>query len=438
MKTNHASFGLVSLKYNVYSEYSRTEYGYEQGPDASATVATDYLAAGEVRTTRPENLTYSVGAIESGNYELRLGTLDLNDASTLVLPTASGFDTTKDISVVMIAHTRLGTAVKVDTLVELIIPDILSANKLNSGYVPVDLTWTYRLYSQANLKYFWLLHNVDDGAPWRSPVEITNISTDGNGIMTASFIVGEYNGNGSSIKMFVKNEAGKNSHDSNVMLLDVGLDSLTLDGGALLYPERKYRTGASSGSINNTALFQISTDNGVTYSEPVGMLHDDDEPGNNLTKLYMSPQLNVGTTYKIRAYYTQSGKTSPYTYANFTVENRLYSNHPDKRSEAAPFSFTIGGPDNDITISVIEGMDYVFQHSMRSVALKQYEIYKSDENGIIGEFKSSLDFRYGQTLHWAASYNAAGKGWYVMRPVKNYYGFGPEEDVDPISLYKWV
>jgi len=255
--------------------------------------------------------------------------------------------------------------------------------------------------------------------------------------MTASFDVGEYIGDGSSIKMFVKNEAGINSHDSNVMLLDVGLDSLTFDNGALLYPEKKYITGASSGSINNTALFQLSTNDGVTYSEPIGML-DDDEPGNNWVKLYISPTLVVGTTYKLRAYYYTLNKISPYTYANFTVENRLYSNHPDKRSEVAPFSFSIGGPYNDVTISVIEGMSYVFQNYMRSVALKQYEIYKSDEYGIIGELKSSLDFRHGEQVHWAGSYNAAFKGWYLMRPVKNYDGYGPEEDVDPIALYKWV
>ena len=116
MFTSHASTGLVSLKYNVYSEYSRTVYSYAVGSDASATDATDYLAAGEVRTTIPEDLTDTVGAIESGNYELQLGTLGLNDASTLVLPTASGFDATKDISVVMIAHTTRGTAVSVKTL----------------------------------------------------------------------------------------------------------------------------------------------------------------------------------------------------------------------------------------------------------------------------------------------------------------------------------
>ena len=116
MKTNHASFGLVSLKYNVYSEYSRTVYSYAVGPDASATDATDHLAAGEVRTTIPEDLTDAVGAIESGNYELQLGTLGLNDASTLVLPLLSGFDATKDITVVMIAHTSRGTALSVKTL----------------------------------------------------------------------------------------------------------------------------------------------------------------------------------------------------------------------------------------------------------------------------------------------------------------------------------
>ncbi|NDB63971.1 MAG: hypothetical protein EB170_08970, partial [Nitrosopumilaceae archaeon] len=191
-------------------------------------------------------------------------------------------------------------------------PTILSAFKLNSNYVPVDLTWSYQLYDQANYRYFWVLHHVGDGSPWRYPVEITNISTDADGIMTASFIVGEYIGLGDSIKIFVKNEADENSPDSNVMLLDVGLDPLGLDGG-LLYPERIFRTGASSsGSINNDALFQISSDNGVTYSEPVGMINGE----------YISSQLDIGTTYKIRAYYTQRGKTSPYTYSNFTVTNQ--------------------------------------------------------------------------------------------------------------------
>jgi hypothetical protein len=111
VNTNHASIGLVSLEYNVYSEYSRTSYSYATGPDASATVATDYLAGGENRTTIPENLTDAVGAIESGNYELRLGTLGLNDESKIILPSLSGFDATKNIVVVMIAHTYRGTSV---------------------------------------------------------------------------------------------------------------------------------------------------------------------------------------------------------------------------------------------------------------------------------------------------------------------------------------
>jgi hypothetical protein len=203
------------------------------------------------------------------------------------------------------------------------VPTILSATKLNSGYVPVVLTWSYPLYYHSDYKYFWVLHHVDDESLWRNPVEITNISTTSDGTMTASFIVGEYIRDGDSIKMFVKNEVDVNSSDSNVMLLDVFLDPLVLDGN-ILYPERTYRTGASSnGSINNTALFQISTDNGATYSAPVGMLYDDDNFGNNWSKWYITPQLDIGTTYKIRAYYTLNGKTSPYTYANFTVESRL-------------------------------------------------------------------------------------------------------------------
>lgn len=91
-------------------------YTYTDGPNADANDATDFLAAGEHRVTTPLDLTNTVGAIESGNYELQLGTLGLNDASTLVLPTASGFDATKDISVVMIAHTRLGTTLSVKTV----------------------------------------------------------------------------------------------------------------------------------------------------------------------------------------------------------------------------------------------------------------------------------------------------------------------------------
>ena len=58
--------------------------------------------------------------------------------------------------------------------------------------------------------------------------------------------------------------------------------------------------------------------------------------------------------------------------------------YPDKRSKVVPFSFTIGGQYNDITINVVEGMNYVHENYMKNVALKQYEIYTSDENGTIG------------------------------------------------------
>ena len=116
MKTNNTSFGLVSLKYNVYSDYSRTVYGYELGPSASATVATDYLAANEVRTTRPENLSNGANAIESGDFTLTLHSLTAAAGESKLTCPTNGFIQGKPISVVMIAHTRLGTAVSIDTL----------------------------------------------------------------------------------------------------------------------------------------------------------------------------------------------------------------------------------------------------------------------------------------------------------------------------------
>ena len=119
MNTNHASFGLVSLKYNVYSEYSReyimTEYGYDLGPDASATDVSDYLAAGEIRTSIPENLSNGASVIETGEYTLTLGNLTSTDQSKISFPT-NGFILNKTISVVLIAGTRLGTAVKVNAI----------------------------------------------------------------------------------------------------------------------------------------------------------------------------------------------------------------------------------------------------------------------------------------------------------------------------------
>jgi hypothetical protein len=87
---------------------------------------------------------------------------------------------------------------------------------------------------------------------------------------------------------------------------------------------------------------------------------------------------------------------------------------------------------------VVEGMNYVFIDNNKNIALKQYEVYASDANGTIGERKDTLDFSSSQTLHWAASYNAAGNGWYLMRPIKNSYGYGPVEDVNPTALYNWV
>jgi hypothetical protein len=119
MNTNHASFGLVSLKYNVYSEYSReyimTEYGYDLGLDASATDVSDYLAAGEIRTSIPENLSNGASVIETGEYTLTLGNLTSTDQSKISFLT-NGFILDKTISVVFIASTRLGTAVKVNAI----------------------------------------------------------------------------------------------------------------------------------------------------------------------------------------------------------------------------------------------------------------------------------------------------------------------------------
>ena len=257
-------------------------------------------------------------------------------------------------------------------------PTILSAFKSNSGYVPVDLTWTYVLYDQANYRYFWVLHHIGDGSPWREAVQITNISTDAAGIMTASFIVGEYIGVGDSIKIFAKNQADESSPDSNVMLLDVGLDALGLDGG-LLYPERIYRTGASSsGSINNDALFQISSDNGVTYSEPEGMLYDDNDTGNDWVKWYKTPQLDIGTTYKIRAHYTQRGKTSPYTYANFTVTNQTTTNHPTGTSDYDGFIFKIL---NDRFRTLKTSINFETLFHRRAWDFKQFIIKRANSDG---------------------------------------------------------
>ena len=59
----------------------------------------------------------SVEVLQRGTVWFDTGTFSsLNDASTLVLPLLSGFDATKDITVVMIAHTSRGTALSVKTL----------------------------------------------------------------------------------------------------------------------------------------------------------------------------------------------------------------------------------------------------------------------------------------------------------------------------------
>lgn len=94
-----------------YSPASNTK-SYAVGADASASTATDNLAAGEVRVESPQNLSDGVHAIESGDFTLTLGDLTSSE-STLSCP-AAGFDASKPISFVLIVTDRLGTACRVD------------------------------------------------------------------------------------------------------------------------------------------------------------------------------------------------------------------------------------------------------------------------------------------------------------------------------------
>ena len=295
-------------------------------------------------------------------------------------------------------------------------PSILSATKLNDGYVPVDLTWTYSLYDKPNYRYFWSLKYGNDS--WRDPIEITNISTDADGIMTASFIVGEYIVYGYSIKIFVKNEYNENSPDSNVMLLDVGLNSIGFDGG-LLYPERIFRTGAFislNGWSVNDPQFQISSDNGVTYSEPVGTINGE----------YITSQLNIGTTYKIRAYYTQRGKTSPYSYVNFTVTNQTQTNHPTGTADYDGFTFEIL---NDRFRTIKTSINFETLYHPRSWHFKQFIIKRANSDGsnYSSDWYALYDLATYPTNTWPTwitlvpgdFYKLEQTGGYVANEIKN-------------------
>ena len=74
-------------------------------PSASSTPG--HLIPGDIVTTTPENLSDSIGAIESGSFDLTLGTLGAGDASVFSFPT-TGFNTTAPIQMILIVTTRLG------------------------------------------------------------------------------------------------------------------------------------------------------------------------------------------------------------------------------------------------------------------------------------------------------------------------------------------
>jgi hypothetical protein len=87
---------------------SSTIKTYVVGANASASVATDYLAPGETLSVPPENVSDGFNAHETGDVTITLGSLRLDDVSVLSLP-ASGFNTTQPISCIVIVANRLGS-----------------------------------------------------------------------------------------------------------------------------------------------------------------------------------------------------------------------------------------------------------------------------------------------------------------------------------------
>ena len=120
--TNHPAFNKIWLQYHVISanksDNSVTPHNtYGDAVNADPNNALDNLAANESRTTNPENLTDIFGAIETSVCKLDLGSLTSTDASKLSF-SSDGFDSTRDLVVVMTASSARGTSVSVKTLVK--------------------------------------------------------------------------------------------------------------------------------------------------------------------------------------------------------------------------------------------------------------------------------------------------------------------------------
>ena len=120
--TDHPAFNKISLQYHVISDKKSdnsmgqaTTYG--DAVNADSNNALDNLAANESRTTSPENLTDIFGAIETSVCTLDLGSLTSTDASKLTF-SSDGFDSTRNLVVVMTASSARGTSVSVKTLVK--------------------------------------------------------------------------------------------------------------------------------------------------------------------------------------------------------------------------------------------------------------------------------------------------------------------------------
>ena len=118
METSHPAFNTLWLKYHVNippNSYLSNTTVYGDGVDANANDALDNLAANESRKTSPENLSDIFGAIETSVCTLDLGSLTSTDASKLTF-SSDGFDTTRELVVVMTASSARGTSVSVKTL----------------------------------------------------------------------------------------------------------------------------------------------------------------------------------------------------------------------------------------------------------------------------------------------------------------------------------
>ena len=226
---------------------------------------------------------------------------------------------------------------------------IQNATKAGGGYVGINITWRFpeNLFP-GTFRYFWQFRNNDY---FEFPASsIIRSADDTLSCMTSPFeyVNAYYNDpvDPHVVRILVKNNANEESQPSNTFVVRVELDAPFITGG-LLYPERIFKAEGFvlGGMLEGRAIFQLSTDNGVTWGAETAAVFDP-TAGNPWTYYYTSQILDVGLVCKVRYFYIGSsgyvaGKKSPYSETSFTVLNRTASNHPTTLSDTSGFTFEI-------------------------------------------------------------------------------------------------